>query len=288
MLPSGVAGYPRTVEHAALRPLPSRPSRPADPDLARRYVAARLPALDAPAATALALVELARVDRDQAARELGLSPEQMGATLARARKELRRSRHALAGSGWCEKAERLISDRLDGDLATFPAKRLDAHLRNCPRCVEHELRLTQAIDELAEGMPAPAKPAAAVRLVLPPAQALPPGRPPEELEEEPAPSEPAGPSEPDPAPEPALRPVPAPVAPPSPAAPEPPAREAPLTPAAPSDAPARPPVPRPLADPRPVAALVAAFTWHIAFALAIVLAVATIAITVIGIGGGQV
>ena len=99
------------------------------------------------------------MERDQAALELGLGAEAMGAALARARRQLRRSRHALAGSGWCERAERLISDRLDGELAPFPAKRLDAHLRNCPRCVEHELRLTQATDELVEGMPAPAKPA---------------------------------------------------------------------------------------------------------------------------------
>ncbi|HLM25902.1 MAG TPA: zf-HC2 domain-containing protein [Thermoleophilaceae bacterium] len=299
------------MEHAPLRPLPSRPTRPADPDLARRYVAARLPGLDAQAATALALVELARVQSDQAARELGLGAEDLGAALARARKELRRSRRALAGSGWCERAERLISDRLDGELAPLATRRLDAHLRNCPRCVEHELRLTQAIDELVASMPAPAKPAGALRLVLPTVQALPPGRPREELQpadDEPAqaPDEPsleAAPDEPSleaapdespseqapPTPGTALRPVAAPPAAPSAprvrpsraAGPPPPA---PLNPDFSTQAPVR--APRPLADPRPVAALIGAFAWHIAFALALTLALAAIAITAIGIGGG--
>ena len=177
------------MEHAPLRPLPSRGSQPADPKLARTYVGARLPQLDAEAVDALALVELSRVDRGQAARELGLDDGQMGAALARGRKALRRSRHALAGSGWCERAERMISDRLDGELASPARERLSAHLRNCSRCVEHELRLTQAIDALIEGMPAPAKPAAAVRLVVPTVRALPPGSAPEELNE--APEEPA-------------------------------------------------------------------------------------------------
>jgi hypothetical protein len=304
-------------------------------------VAARLPGLDSDGVAALALVELARVERSQAARELGLDTDAMGSALAHARKELRRSRGALAGSGWCERAERLISDRLDGDLAAFSAKRLDAHLRNCPRCVGHELQLVQAIDELVEGMPG--KPAAAVRLVPPKTRALPPGEPERELEagpEEPAleaaPEEPALESAPE---EPALESAPeepalesAPEEPALEAAPEPealppegralapapeepalgpappsapgkqrgrpvrqPARSAPA-PGPPASAPPAPasgkaPValpPRPLVDPRPVSALVAAFTWHIAFALAVLLAIATIAITVIGIGGGRI
>ena len=194
-MPSGFRGYVRTVEHAPLRALPSRASLPADPRLARTYVGARLPQLDPVAVDALALVELSQVERGQAARELGLSDEQMGATLARGRKALRRSRHALAGSGWCERAERMVSDRLDDELASPARERLAAHLRNCPRCVEHELRLTQALDALIEGMPAPAKPAAAVRLVLPTVRALPPGSAPEELAE--APEEPALPPAPE-------------------------------------------------------------------------------------------
>jgi Putative zinc-finger len=247
-------------------------------------VAARLPGLDEQAVRALALVDLARVDRSQAARELGLDGDGMGDALARARKELRRSRHALAGSGWCERAERLISDRLDEDLAPFPARRLDAHLRNCPRCAEHELRLVQAIDELVEGMPAPVRPPAAVRLVLPTTQALPPG--PSEAEElEPAPEPPALEPVPPPPPEEQLQepePTPAPL-------PEPVPLRRPAPAPEPAPAPVAEPVPpRPLADPRPVSALITAFTWHIAFAFAVLLAVATIAVTVIGIGGGQI
>ena len=67
----------------------------------------------------------------------------------------------LPGSGWCERAERLISDRLDGALDTRDEARLDVHLRNCPRCVEHERRLVQATDALLGG--SPAMPAAALR-----------------------------------------------------------------------------------------------------------------------------
>ena len=270
------------MEHAPLRPLPSRTSQPADPELARRYVAARLPGLDPEATAALALVELARVDRSQAARELELNADEMGSALARARKALRRSRGVLAGSGWCERAERLISDRLDDELAPLSAKRLNAHLRNCPRCVEHEVQLVQALDELVEAMPAPARPAAAVRLVLPSTQALPPG--PVEGELEAAPEEPALEAAPA---EPALAPAPAPPRKEQPGRPDrQPSRPAPAPAPAPRD-PAPAPVPRPLAEPRPFSALVAAFTWHIALALAILLAIATIVITVIGIGGGQ-
>ena len=36
-----------------------------------------------------------------------------------------------------------MSDRLDGALDDAGAARLDVHLRNCPRCVEHERRLIQ-------------------------------------------------------------------------------------------------------------------------------------------------
>ena len=253
------------MEHAPLRPLPSRPSQPTDPDLARRHVAARLPGLDEQAVRALALVDLARVHRPQAAHELGLDLGGVGAALARARKELRRSRHALTGSGWCEQAELLISDRLDDELAPFPAKRLDAHLRNCPRCAEHELRLIQAIDELVEGMPAPVRPAAAVRPVLPTTQALPPGPP--EAELGPA----RGPA--------ALEPVP----------PPPSKKQREESERTPEPLPAPVPVPpQPLADPQPVSALITAFTWHIAFALVVVFAIATVAIAVIGISGGRI
>ena len=180
----------------------------------------------------------------------------MGSALARGRKVLRRSRCELAGSGWCERAERMISDRLDGELASPARERLDAHLRNCPRCVEHELRLTQAIDALVDGMPAPVKPAAALRLVVPTVRALPPGNPPEELDAAPAEPEleaaPADPEletraadpKPDPpspalAPVPPARPLPEPDAPPAPA---------PVSTAAPAASP--PAEPLPAAAPR--------------------------------------
>jgi hypothetical protein len=62
-----------------------------------------------------------------------------------------------------------------------------------------------------------------------------------------------------------------------------------VAPPPPAPAPVAEPIPpRPLADPRPVSALIVAFTWHIAFALTVVLAIATIAVTVIGIGGGRI
>jgi len=95
---------------------------------------------------------------------LGIAEEELADSLARARKELRRTLAALRGSGWCERSERLISDRIDGALAERNEARLDVHLRNCPRCVEHERRLVQATDALLAGVapaPAPAAPVVA-------------------------------------------------------------------------------------------------------------------------------
>ena len=59
---------------------------------------------------------------------------------------MRRAAWPLPGSGWCERAERLISDRLDDALDD--TRLLDAHLANCERCVEHERRVVQAQDGL--------------------------------------------------------------------------------------------------------------------------------------------
>src|SRR3954452_23706407 len=101
------------MDHAPLRPVPSRPAGPVDPVDAARHVASSLPALDAPAATALSLVALVGRSRAETAETTGLDSEQLGAALARARKALRRSMFPLPGSGWCERAERLVSDRLD-------------------------------------------------------------------------------------------------------------------------------------------------------------------------------
>jgi hypothetical protein len=121
-------------------------------------MAAALPAAREPERLALGLVVLARRPRAEVARRLGLDEDGLASTLARARKELRRTLVALPGSGWCERAELLISDRLDGALDGSSAVRLDVHLRNCPRCVEHERRLVQAADALVADVAPPGPP----------------------------------------------------------------------------------------------------------------------------------
>jgi Putative zinc-finger len=136
------------MQPAHLRPVPSRPHGPVEPAAAERHVAARLPELSQPEARALSLMALGGATRAAAAAETGASREELSASLAAARKALRRTLVRLGGSGWCERAERLISDRLDGDLGDRDAARLDVHLRNCPRCVEHERKLVQATDAL--------------------------------------------------------------------------------------------------------------------------------------------
>ena len=139
------------MEHAPLRPVPARPAGPIDPATAAREVEAWLPTLEPETARALALVVLAELPRAEVAETLGLPEPELGSLLAAARKELRQTIVVLGGSGWCERAERLISDRLDGTLADRDARRLDVHLRNCTRCVEHERRLVQATDALIAG-----------------------------------------------------------------------------------------------------------------------------------------
>lgn len=136
------------MEHAPLRPVPARPAGPIDPATATREVAAWLPLLSPPAVEAFALVALAERPRSEVAETLAVSELELSELLAAARKELRQTTDSLAGSGWCERAERLISDRLDSTLGETGARRLDVHLRNCPRCVEHERRLVQATDAL--------------------------------------------------------------------------------------------------------------------------------------------
>ena len=146
------------MEHAPLRPVPARPAGPIDPARALREVAGRLPAISPLAGRALALVVLAEQPRAEVAASLGVSEPELGLLLAEARKELRQTLVPLGGGGWCERAEGLISDRLDGELTEGDAPRLDVHLRNCPRCVEHERRLVQATDALIGGLSAPAAP----------------------------------------------------------------------------------------------------------------------------------
>ncbi len=134
-----------------LRPVPSRPPGPVDPAEAARHVTARLPALDAPAVAALSIVALVGGDRAQAGAQSGLAGEELAVALARGRKELRRALQPLPGSGWCERAERLLSDRLDDALDERGHARLDVHLANCERCVDHERRLGQAQNALVAG-----------------------------------------------------------------------------------------------------------------------------------------
>jgi hypothetical protein len=112
------------------------------------HVLASLPELDEDAARALALVEIAGRTRDEAAEETSLASEVLADALYRSRKALRRSIFPLSASGWCERAERLLSDRVDGILVPPGPARLDVHLRNCERCVEHERRLSQAREKL--------------------------------------------------------------------------------------------------------------------------------------------
>ena len=144
------------MQRAPLRPVPGRPDAPIADAAAVTLVAVALPALPERERTALALVALAGTARPAVAMRLGIGEEELAESLARARKELRRTVAALPGSGWCERAERQISDRIDGALPERDEPRLDVHLRNCPRCVEHERRLVQATDALVAGVVAPA------------------------------------------------------------------------------------------------------------------------------------
>ena len=146
------------MEHAPLRPVPARPAGPIDPAAALREVSSWLPALSPLAVRALALVVLAEQPRPDVASALDVSEAELAKLLAEARKELRQTIVVLGGSGWCERAEGLISDRLDGALADRDIRRLDVHLRNCARCVEHERRLVQATDALVRSLGSPPAP----------------------------------------------------------------------------------------------------------------------------------
>jgi hypothetical protein len=145
------------MERAPLRPVPARPAGRVDPAAAVREVTAALPALEPLEVRALALVALADRPRPEVAQLLDIDEDELGTLLAAARKELRQTITPLSGSGWCERAEGLISDRLDSAVGETDGRRLDVHLRNCPRCVEHERRLVQATDALLAGI-APARP----------------------------------------------------------------------------------------------------------------------------------
>ena len=274
------------MERASLRPVPRRPVGPVDPADAIAHVASTLPTADEPARVALALVEIAGQSRGEAAKRGGLPADQLAEALARGRKALRRSLYPLPGSGWCERAERMISDRLDGQLEPPGPARLDAHLRNCPRCVQHDLRLAQSIDSLvagfieAYGAPEPASPAAppavpahrrpaSIRAARPALHVLPFGAP-----VEPVPARARA------APEPPVAAVaaPDPVAAPEPVvAPDPVLPPAPLAVSAPAEPPAAPPAER--------TSLGATVAWRAMYAAAILLAVLAVIVTALGVAG---
>ena len=104
------------MEHAPLRPVPSRAAGPIDPAVAARELAAALPYLSEIEARALALVAVAAMPRADAVVALSVDERTLSDALASGRKELRRTVATLPGSGWCERAERLLSDELDGAL----------------------------------------------------------------------------------------------------------------------------------------------------------------------------
>ena len=256
------------MEGTPLRSVPARPAGPVGRPQALAVVEARLPDLAPAARRALALVSLVGVSREQTARELGVSPPELSRLLASARKALRRTLEPLPAGGWCERAERLISDRLDGEPAARSARRLDAHLPACERCQTHERRLVQAHDELVAALDSARPVVPALRLVEGP-KALMPGPLPAAGPHivEPDVAEPAGPrAEPQKAA--ALRQ-------------DPTGQRSAVN------------GQRGTADPAELAAIVegslerriAALVWQLAFALAVLLAVATVVITVLGATG---
>jgi hypothetical protein len=136
------------VEQATLRPVPLRPAGPVDAAEALAHVLAVLPDLAEEAARALALIEIAGRTHDKAVEEMQVSTDALADLLYGARKSLRRSIFPLSSSGWCERAERLLSAGIDGMLLPPGPALLDVHLRNCERCVDHERRLSQAREKL--------------------------------------------------------------------------------------------------------------------------------------------
>ena len=246
------------MERASLRPVPQRPSGPVDPGQAIAHVEGALPGIDDAARRALALVDLVGRTRPEVCAETGVAEPELAETLARARKALRRAAFPLPGSGWCERAERLLSDELDGVLADPGPRRLAAHLANCDRCVEHERRLWQARDQLVVSFDESRSPAPAP-----------------EITDEPDP-EPVELPDPEP-----LRLVETTPAEPEPDKPEPAAPE----PAAPPDDYPEPAEPEPAAaEPDLSLRLVA---WTAAMAVSVLLAIGSLALTIYAIAGGS-
>ncbi|HYH59557.1 MAG TPA: zf-HC2 domain-containing protein [Thermoleophilaceae bacterium] len=282
------------MERATLRPVPQRPAGPVEPAAALAHVQRTLPALDEAAREALALVDLVGRSRPQVSAEAGVAEDTLADALARARKALRRAAFPLPGSGWCERAERLLSDELDGSLPEPGPRRLAAHLANCDRCVEHERRLWQARDQLVatfeqsrspepdpepqiadEPDPEPVEIPDPGPPVAPLAAPMPELRLVEPAAEVPAPAEPL-PVEPEPAdPEPAE---------PEPVEPEPVAAPDEPEPAAL----ALTTGPGPLVNPEPARrSALGAFAWTASLTLAVLLALASLAITIYAVAGGN-
>jgi hypothetical protein len=253
------------MERAALRPVPQRPSAPVDPAQALAYVEAELPRVDDAARQALALVDLVGRTRPEVCAETGVGETELASALARARKALRHAVAPLPGSGWCERAERLLSDELDGALADPGPRRLAAHLANCERCVEHERRLWQARDQLVLSFDESRAPAPAP--VPEPEIADGPDHEPVELPDpEPLRLVEAPPVEPQPIEVPPLEP--------EPEAPEPPA-----------PGPAEP-APEPEA-PQPAAGFsLGRLAWAASMGIAVLLAIVSLALTIYAITGG--
>src|SRR3954465_567650 len=98
------------MEGSPLRSLAAPPPGSIEPAEALAHVVARLPDVDAHAAEALALVVLVGRARADAAAPLGRGPATRADLPPRAPKARRRPREPLPADGWCERAERLISD----------------------------------------------------------------------------------------------------------------------------------------------------------------------------------
>lgn len=146
--------------------MPSAPQpAPALRDRAERHVFASLPELPAVERRVLALLELTDAGRAAAAADTGLDDTALRFAAKRARKALRRGSAPLSAGARCERAELLVSDRLDAPLARQERKWLEIHQARCPRCTEHATLLATAREDLrasftAEPPPAPAPPPA--------------------------------------------------------------------------------------------------------------------------------
>jgi hypothetical protein len=156
--------------------MPSAPApAPALRDRAERHVFTLLPELPAIERRVLALLELAAADRAATMADTGLDDTALRFAAKRARKALRRGSAPLAAGARCERAELLLSDRLDSPLKRPDRKWLEIHLARCPRCEEHEALLGAARSDLRTSFvaqPPPALPPAPTPLVLPSAERL--------------------------------------------------------------------------------------------------------------------